>query len=393
MESVYKLLDQKKYKDADESLEKLLTEYPDFGKGWDVLSRLRFKEYKDAKAMDGIFSQLTVTTETKKGKEKDQAQADSISKALLKTLSQLSPSKLAYSKYLFTMRKALLSSDDAYDCSAKLRNLNVDVDVDTMVNKKALKYYADAEEEFGKKNYDNAAKLYKRALEEQPDFYKAGLYLADCFYFTQNYPAAAEAFKNASNRFPALLEPRKYLIDSYAKQKLYDKCISEAIACMSVYPDLSVVVKMDDAAYLLDKKFSFKWTPRAVFPNVMRDTTESAFNVFVPKEERKVPEPWTFYQASFEKIKPFCDQNGIVVQANSLTGARYMEVFGWEEMLRNSKDPLLDEARAMQKDGYLDCYVLVTCFHYDFYEQYLDFASKQKEKITAYYSKYLVNKN
>jgi len=46
----------------------------------------------------------------------------------------------------------------------------------------------------------------------------------------------------------------------------------------------------------------------------------------------------------------------------------------------------------MQKDGFLDCYVLVTCFHYDIYDQYLDFVTKNKDKVIEYYNKYLVRK-
>jgi hypothetical protein len=59
-------------------------------------------------------------------------------------------------------------------------------------------------------------------------------------------------------------------------------------------------------------------------------------------------------------------------------------------MLKNSTDPLLEEARKMQKDGYLDCYVLISCFHFDFYDQYADFVAKNREKVTEYYKKYIV---
>lgn len=61
-------------------------------------------------------------------------------------------------------------------------------------------------------------------------------------------------------------------------------------------------------------------------------------------------------------------------------------------MLKNSTDISLDQARKMQKDGYLDCYVLVSLYHYDFYSQYLDFSTKYKDKIAEYYKKYIVKK-
>ena len=168
MEKVYNLVEKAKYKDASEYLEKILENNPEYGKGWDYLSKLRYKEYKDAKATDGIFSgNITVTTK-EKGKDK-KVENDSLANALMELLSKYSPSKIAYSKYIYTFRQALLTSEDAYQSSAILRSLFIDTPTDTAVSKKALKYYNDAESEFAKKNYENAAKLYKRATEEQPD--------------------------------------------------------------------------------------------------------------------------------------------------------------------------------------------------------------------------------
>jgi len=51
---------------------------------------------------------------------------------------------------------------------------------------------------------------------------------------------------------------------------------------------------------------------------------------------------------------------------------------------------MLDQARKMQEAGFLDCYVLVTCYHIDFYDQYLDFVTKNKAKVVDYYKKFLV---
>lgn len=391
MEKVYNLVEKAKYKDASEYLEKILENNPEYGKGWDYLSKLRYKEYKDAKATDGIFSgNITVTTK-EKGKDK-KVENDSLANALMELLSKYSPSKIAYSKYIYTFRQALLTSEDAYQSSAILRSLFIDTPTDTAVSKKALKYYNDAESEFAKKNYENAAKLYKRATEEQPDFFKASLYMGDCFYFTENYPSAAEAFRNAVKTFPNLLEPRKYLIDSYAKQQLYDKSMEECIQAMTIYPDLSVAVKMDDAAYYQNKKIDFKWTPRLVFPNKIIDTTISTLNEYKPEKTPIVKDPWNFYQKALENIKPFCNKKGIIIEPNKFTDSKYLEVYSWEEMLKNSQSPSLDQARRMQKDGYLDCYVLITCFHYDFYDQYADFVSKRKDKVMEYYKKYIINK-
>ncbi|MCE3229751.1 MAG: hypothetical protein K0S32_4302 [Bacteroidetes bacterium] len=392
MEKAYGLVDKGKIKEAGEYMDELLEENPEFGKGWDYLSKIRYKEYDDAKKSDDLFKNLTVTTKSKDGKAT--SKDDSLSKALLTMLTSISPSKKAYSKYLYTLRQATLYSDDAYFASSLIRSTLVDVKVDTNVNKKALKHFYEAEEEFSKKNYENAAKLYKRAVEEQPGFYKATMYMGDCFYFTGNYPNAIDAFRTAISQHPNLLEPRKYLIDTYLKAKLYDKVIEESVQAMAVYPDLSIAVRMEDAIYYTEKKMNAKWMPRGVFPNkIISDTAKTDLNEYKETKEKKVKEPWTFYQEALTSIKPFCNEAGVMVKATPLTNAKYLEVFSWEEMLKKSTDPSLEEARKMQAAGYLDCYVLVTCFHQDFYKQYKDFASKNKDKIAEYYKKFIVAKN
>lgn len=389
LDKAKELVQKEKYTEAETYLEKVLVENPEFGDAWTLLAKIRYKFYKDAKASDGIFDNMVITTKDKDGKEiKD----DSLANSLRSLLTGVKPSKKAFSKYIYTMRKALLTSRDASYCSILLRNYYVDIEIDTALTKKALKYYNEAESEFGKKNYDKAAKLYKRAIDEQPDFYKANLYLGDSYYFMGNYIEAIKYFKECSQKFPNELEPRKYLVDAYAKERLYSKSLEEAIASMAVYPDLNMLEKLEDAAYLNDKKIDIRWTPRPVFPNKIKDSTKSSLNEYVEENKTETKDPWIYYQKAFATIRPFCNDKGIINTKNDLTASQYMEVYCWEEMLKNSNDKSLEEARRMQKDGFLDCYVLVTCYHFDFYDQYKDFASKNQKKIIEYFNKYLINK-
>ena len=389
LDKAKELVKKDKIDDAEKYLEKVLDENPEFGDGWDYLSKILYKKYKDAKQTDNLFNNMTVTTKDKDGKEiKD----DSLANSLIDLMSKIKPSKRAFNKYIFTMKKALLTSTDATSCSIVLRNYFVDEEIDSVVTKKALKYFNDAEEEFAKKNYEKAAKSYKRAIEEQPNFYKASLYLGDCYYFMGNYVEAIKYFKEASQKFPNQLEPRKYLVDAYAKEGLYPNCLDEAIQVTAVYPDLNMFEKLEDAAYLNNKKIDIKWTPRGCFPNkIDKDTTKSDLNEYIDEKKVATKEPWTHYEKALDKIMKDCDANGII-NNSAVTKSKYLEVYSWEEMLKNSSDSSLDEAKKMLKDGYLDCYVLVTCYHIDFYAQYKDFAAKNKEKIIKYYNTYLIAK-
>lgn len=392
LETAQKLFNEGSYEKADEYLVKLLDKNPDFGAGWDMLVSVRGAEYEQARKNPANRMQVTVSTKNKDGSPGDKA-ADSMGQRLADMINAMSPTKMAWSKFMYTMRKGLLQSQDAYRSSMMWRKLNVDVDVDSNVSRKALKFYEKAEEEYEAKNYHSAALLYRRAIDEQPDFYKAKLYLGDALYASENYADAMVSFKEGVRQFPDQLEPHKYLTDAYAKSKLYDQSLEEAINTMSVYPDVSMLSKLDDAAYLNNKKIDIKWTPRAVFPNKMAVKEEGALpdlNVYSEKEDKEKPsEPWNYYVAALEKAKPYTNAKGIITNSAQLGGAKYLEVYSWQEMLKASKDPILDEARRMQAAGYLDCYVLVSCYHPDIYDQYRHFAAANKEKISRYYHAFL----
>ncbi len=389
LEQAHAYINDKKLDDADSFMQKVLEENPGFGDGWDLLGDIRFKLYEDAQSSGNLMASLTgklsITTQDSSGKEIPGG--DSLARELEKILNSISPAKRAYSKTMYTLRKATYLTREAYRASTYLRAYNVDLNVDSNVSKKAIGYFNEAEEEFGNKNYTKAATLYKRACEEQPGFYKAQMYLGDCYYATGNSTDAIVSFKAAKERYPFLLEPRKYLVDAYAKTNLYDKALAEAISAVTVYPDYTLLQKLEDAAYMDNKRINIQWTARGTFPNKIEDSTKPGdINAYSSAGDTVAAGPWAAYKAALGKLQPFCNKKGIVVKPTTLTSSKYLEVYSWEEMLRNSNDPSLSEARRIQKLGYLDCYVMVSCFHYDFYEQYLDFVTKNRDRVVAYFN-------
>lgn len=391
MKKAYALVEKEKYEEAGKCVEDILEDDPKYGDGWDYLVKIRYKQYSDSKKMDVLTKgNIVVTTKDENGKEV-KAEDDTLGQKLMELLNGISPSEMAYNRFDYTLRKATLVSDEALYCSQVIRNLYIDDEKDTAVGRKALKYFNEAEEEFAKKNYNEAAKYYKKALEEHPDFYKAALYMGDCFYYVGNYIEAIKSFKAAVEKFPNDLEARKYLIDAYAKERLYDNALEEMINSFTVYPDASIeFAKLEDVLDFTDKKLSVHWIPRGTFPGHM--PKKVSLNEYKPEKESKLKDPWTFYEEAITKIVPYCDKNGLITKPCDFSQAKYMEVYAWEEMLKNSKDPVLDGARKAQKDGYLDCYALVMCYHYDFYDQYRDFSTKNGARIKEFYRKYIVAK-
>ena len=45
----------------------------------------------------------------------------------------------------------------------------------------------------------------------------------------------------------------------------------------------------------------------------------------------------------------------------------------------------------MKEAGYLDCYVFISAFHYDHFEQYKDFSENNEDRIKTYIEDYLTN--
>jgi len=54
-------------------------------------------------------------------------------------------------------------------------------------------------------------------------------------------------------------------------------------------------------------------------------------------------------------------------------------------VLKDTANYFLPFARAMNKIGFLDCYVLVSCFHHDLYQQFSDLADHNPQKIKDYF--------
>jgi len=93
IEKAKELIKKDKIEDAEKYLVKVLDENPEFGDGWDLLSKIHYKQYKDAKVTDNLFTNLTVTTKDKDGKE---IKNDSLANSVLELIGNIKPSKRAF---------------------------------------------------------------------------------------------------------------------------------------------------------------------------------------------------------------------------------------------------------------------------------------------------------
>lgn len=359
-----------RYSDVDKTMTKLVAKYPWHSKMWDLLVKARYYQYLYAK--QNTKTSFTISVTDKDGNKKEGG--DSLTDMLAKLLSEMDPAIALKDRAINTCREATLKSYMATYSSVLLRNLTVDTPKDKDVSADAREQYDRAESAFGKGNYENAIKYYKKAIEIEPNFYKARLYLGDAYYMMEDYVKAIKYFREAIETFPNELEPRKYLVDALINSKNYDEGYKEGKEAIAVYPDAVMFDKLETCANGLNRNFDKKWIPRGVFPNVIGQ-----------KREGKVKDKlWLPYINAQAKIEEYCDKDGIITKTNTLTTSKYAEVYAWEELLKSAPATAFKEARDMQKAGYLDCYVFISLFHNDIYSQFKDFSTNNRSRISDY---------
>lgn len=373
-----KLLDEGKPEDAEKILIELSDAYPYSPAVWNKLVQVQLKIYEDKVENDKLFKGLSFSAKDSEGKD---IQNDTLLNTLKSVLGSFKPSDSYKSRIIYNCRKACCYTREAFYSAIIIRNFTVDEVVDKGVLDAAWKQFQLAEKEFMAKNYNGAAKYYKKAIDIDPTFYRAKLYLGDVYYHTKRYDLAIKSFKEAIETRPDLLEPRKYLVDALANSNAYEKAYEAAIEAIMIYPDNSMMMKLEEIAKLAEFPINQYWVSRDVFPNKRKEVAKSEEDTPM---QTSANSPWLQYKVANENVKEHVNNEGIL-STNKITNQKYLEVYSWEYMLNNSDVKLFSFARKMEEMGFLDCYALVTNFHNDFYDQYKDFVTNNSDKIKKYY--------
>lgn len=379
---IEQLIEKNKVEKAEKKLISLLEESSNYGDAWDLYGNIKYFQYEQSKNTPNIFQNTIITTTDEDGNKIENSE---LSNSLSSLFASINPNKQAYFRYLRALRLAMAHSQTAYKSSMGLRHELHENDADTTLKEKEIELFKKAEKEFQSKNYNKAATYYQEALVVNPNYYKALLYLGDSYYMLENYMDAIKKFNDCIERFPNSIEPRKYLVDSYLNEGLYKDALQAAIESKTAYPDLIMDYRMLQAASKNGMINTVPFMERFVLPN--RPSADSLIMRPLEKEgpNYEIPVFWNFYSAALLKIDEYCDSEGIIKTKTSLTNSNYLEVYSWETMLKESQHKDLDIAREMQKLGFLDCYVLLSCYHDDFYNQYSHFVKNNKEKVLEYY--------
>jgi tetratricopeptide (TPR) repeat protein len=256
------------------------------------------------------------------------------------------------------------------------RNIYVDgkIRVDTNLLIRSIEAYREGELEFKRGNYNDAAKLYQEALDIEPRFYKARLYLGDCYYSLKEYSRAVEIFEETKNRFPRLLEPAKYYVDALDGLGQNDKAKEACMEAILRFPDGGMFSRLADYYENENKTFDDHWMRRKHHPNQVY-TSISELHGY----EEELPEYWKYYREAKDSVIVFADSKGIL-QRNSVTDYQTLEGYCWDYMLRKADKDIeeLEFARKMQAEGMLEPYVLISLFHVDLYDQFIYYTENNR---------------
>lgn len=357
-----------KFDDAEKIYRKILTKYPYYSTVWDAYSKMAAYRYAYHKSLDKRFT-ITVS----KKDSSDSKSADSLAQALTSLLSG-ALSKTYQDKAIDIYSEATLKCEYSAYSSSLLRHTLFDKPVDEHVKDTAWYPFNKAERQFTRKNYAEAARLYQEAIALDSNFYSAKLYLGDAYYMLEDYVSAAKYFRNAIEESPTNIEPRKYLVDALANIRADEEAIEACTQALLIYPDVSLFLKLSDLLEKKNKEFDRKWMPREIMPGTDTKKITNTGNG-----------PWKYYlEARLNFDTSYYDKKTGIIKANPITQQTYLEVYCWEQMLKNSPENLFTDARAMQQKGFLDCYVLFSLFHHATEPQFTHLSQNSRDHLRKY---------
>ncbi len=114
-------------------------------------------------------------------------------------------------------------------------------------NEEAMKYFSKAEEYFNRAKYENAIEEYKKAINADPEFSTAYLYLGDAYYMLNKYDDAIQWYNGAIKKDPQNKRSYHYLGDAYLAKKDVEKAIANYEKALEIDPNYTIVqAKLDD---------------------------------------------------------------------------------------------------------------------------------------------------
>lgn len=286
-----------------------------------------------------------------------------------------------YLRLINLCRKATIIAE-SNEADFRLRKIAIEVlDSDSSFTEKARDYYEEGQDFFDKEDFELSILNFKKAIKEEPNYYDAYIQLGTSYWNEEETDSAIKYYNLAKPIQPSYVEPYSYITNLLMEEELYHRAKKECLDALCVLPSLDIKLKFYRILNEENKYMDEHRLIRSFYPNKIDEEQDGLDGILEP------------YRAAKDDVSKYCNEDGII-EENGKTKDKYLEVYSWRRILEelNEVPDYLDFAVQMEEEGYLDCYVLISLYHFDFYEQTKDFLSHQenKDKTKEYINKYLI---
>lgn len=293
-------------------------------------------------------------------------------------LNDLLSSMQCYVRYDFITanKRCMLMCEDYYPAQDTLMHEILDTmySIDKGVPAKLRERYRDGAWAMERRDYAMAEETFLEVLREMPEYYRARMMLGACYYLQGKMGKAINELNEASTSKTKMPDACLWLTDVYIAQNRLNEARETCVEGIMRFPSAALFNRLQKIDSALGHKFDRHWVSRDYAINTWKLKSDKAPTDLV----------WKPYRQSLDRIRPYCDSSDIIVRPNDYTTSKYMEVYGWEQLLRYNKSPEFDIARKMQAKGFLDCYVLISMFHADLYRQQQHLVRANPDKVKQY---------
>jgi len=338
---------------------------------YNSIVEMKYKTYKSLMDIFGGEDAISVTVE---GED-----SDSFSNTF-----QTEIMGLFKTNFVNVCRESTLRATSSYG-DKYLSRIMIDFKPDSLVGEKAKSYFDEGKQFFVDDDFELADMNFRKAIVEDPAYYEAHLFIGYNFWLQEKYDSALVYFSAGKELQPNLLSIRLHVIDALIEQGLFYRAKKECLEALTVYPGYNVKTTLNGILSKENKVLDQHRILRTFYPNDIADEDQSSLEG-LPL--------WEDYRAAKEDVRKYCNDDGII-EENGEFEDRYLEVYSYRKMLEAHPNDLSSDlhfADKMREEGFLEPYVLVCLFHYDFYEQFKYYMSSEENraKTIEFYEKYII---
>ncbi|HXS00129.1 MAG TPA: tetratricopeptide repeat protein [Pyrinomonadaceae bacterium] len=258
----------------------------------------------------------------------------------------------------------------------------------------------EGEEAFASGNLPKALEMYKRALVLEPKLYEAALFIGDVYFKSADHANAAEWYGRAIAMEPDRETAYRYWGDSLMKQGRLTEAGDKFVEAYLAEP----YSRLTRAGFLNwgEKAHIELAHPRVDVPTDVTSKDKNTTitldpNVLAKNDKTGAPAAWMAYgiiraswQTEFAKQYPNekTYRHSLKEEAAALRGA--LEALKNQKLDPKNVDPSLQTLQKLDKEGLLECFVLLALPDAGIAQDFADYRKANLEKLRRYVKDYVL---